>query len=51
MRGMAAFYGCITLLIFGIIVFTKVSSPVPDQAGRLQAARGNSGADLSGKAQ
>jgi len=51
MRGMAAFYGCITLLIFGIIVLTKVSSPVPDQASRLQAARGNSGADLSGKAQ
>jgi hypothetical protein len=47
----AVFYGCAALLIFGIIVLTKVSSPAPDQASRLQAARGNSGADLSGKAQ
>jgi hypothetical protein len=48
---MAVFYGCAALLIFGIIVLTKPSSPAPDQARGLQAARGNPGANLSGKAQ
>jgi hypothetical protein len=50
-RSMAVFYGCAALLIFGLIVLTKPPSPAPDQASRLQAARGNPGADLSGKAQ
>ena len=50
-RHMAVFYGCAALLIFGIIVLTKPSSPAPDQASRLQTARGNPGVDLSGKAQ
>jgi hypothetical protein len=45
------FYGCVAFLIFGIIVLTKPSSPVPEQARGLQTARGNLGADLSGKAQ
>jgi predicted small integral membrane protein len=50
-RHMAVFYGCAALLIFVIIVLTKPSSPGPDQASGLQTARGNPGADLSGKAQ
>jgi predicted small integral membrane protein len=50
-RRMAVFYGCAALLIFGIIVLTKPSSPTPDQASSSLAARGNPGADLSGKAQ
>jgi hypothetical protein len=47
----AVFYGCVAFLILGIIVLTKLSSPAPDEARGLQAARGNPGADLSGKAQ
>jgi hypothetical protein len=50
-RGTAVFYGCAALLIFGLIVLTKALVPSPDQASHLQAARGNSGADLSEKAQ
>jgi predicted small integral membrane protein len=48
-RHMAVFYGCAALLIFGIIVLTKASSPTPDKATSLQTARGS--ADLSGRAQ
>jgi hypothetical protein len=48
---MAVFYGCAALLIFGIIMLTKQSSPAPDQASGLQTARDDPGADLSGKAQ
>jgi hypothetical protein len=48
---MAVFYGCAALVIFGFIILTKLSSPTPDQASRLQAARANLGADLSRKAQ
>jgi predicted small integral membrane protein len=50
-RYVAVFYGCAVLLSFGIIVLTKMSSPTPDQASGLQAARGHPGADLSVKAQ
>ena len=50
-RHIAVFYGCAALLIFGFIILTKASSPVPDQASRSQAARVNPGADLLGKAQ
>jgi hypothetical protein len=50
-RRMAVFYGCAALLIFGIIMLTKQSSPAPDQASGLQTARDDPGADLSGKAQ
>jgi hypothetical protein len=50
-RYMAVFYGCAALLIFGFVILTMPSSLTPDQAGRLQAARTNPGADLSGKAQ
>jgi hypothetical protein len=48
---MAVFYGCVALLIFGLIVLTKPSRPTPDQASGIQAARSNPGADLSVKAQ
>jgi hypothetical protein len=51
MRGMAAFYGCMALLVFGLIVLSKLSSPAPNEARGLQAARDKPGADLSGKAQ
>jgi len=48
---MAVFYGCALLLIFGIIELTKPSTPTSGQASRLQAAHGDLGVDLSGKAQ
>jgi hypothetical protein len=48
---MAVFYGCVALLVFGLIVLTKPPRPAPDQASPLQTARGHLGADLSGKAQ
>ena len=50
-RLMAVFYGCALLLIFGIIELTKPSTPTSGQASRLQAAHGDLGVDLSGKAQ
>jgi hypothetical protein len=57
-RGIAAFYGCMALLVFGLILLTKPSSLAPDEAGErqtwsagLQAEQGNPGADLSGKRQ
>ena len=50
-RHVAVFYGCAALLIVGIIVLTKASSPTSNQPSHLQAARSNPGADLSGKAQ
>ena len=48
---MAVFYGCALLVIFGIIELTRSSTSTPDQASRLQAAHGDLGVDLSGKAQ
>jgi hypothetical protein len=50
-RHVAVFYGCAALLIVGIIVLTKASSPAPGQASPLQTAHGYLGADLPGKAQ
>ena len=58
LRAMAAFYGCMALLVLGLIVLTKAASLLPDEASDrqawpsgLQAERGNPGADLSRKAQ
>jgi hypothetical protein len=57
-RAMAAFYGCIVLLVLGLIALTQASSLPPNEAsGRqvwpngLQAERGDPGADPSRKAQ
>ncbi len=57
-RAMAAFYGCIVLLVLGLIVLTKASSLPPDEASDrqawpsgLQAERENPGANLSKKPQ
>jgi hypothetical protein len=58
MRGIAAFYGCMVLLVFGLILLTKPSSLAADEAGErqtwsagLQAERGNPGTDQLRKAQ
>jgi hypothetical protein len=55
MRRMAAFYGCMALLVFGLIMLTKPSSVVPKEArdrqtwsARLQGERLNRNADVSG---
>jgi hypothetical protein len=52
---MAAFYGCMALLVFGLIMLTKPSSVVPKEArdrqtwsARLQGERLNRNADVSG---
>jgi hypothetical protein len=50
-RLVAVFYGCALLLIFGIIELTKPSTPTPGETSQLQAAHGDLGDDLSGKAQ
>jgi hypothetical protein len=58
MRAMAALYGCMALIVLGLIVLTKGSSLPPDDAsdrrawpGGLQAERENPGAVSSRKAQ
>jgi hypothetical protein len=58
LRAMAAFYGCVALLVLGLIVLTQASSLPPDEASDrrvwpsgLQAERGNPGADLPRKEQ
>jgi hypothetical protein len=56
-RGMAVFYGCVALLVFGLIVLTKPSSVAPNEvtdhqtwSARLQGDRINSNPDVSWKA-
>jgi hypothetical protein len=58
MRGMAVFYGCMALLVFGLIVLTKPSSVAPDEAkarqtwsAGLQSERMDRKADLPWRAQ
>jgi hypothetical protein len=55
MHGMVTLYGCIALLVFGLIVLTKSSSREPDEVTGdqtlsvgVQPQQGNSGADRSG---
>jgi hypothetical protein len=54
-RAMVVFYGCIALLVLGIIAQTKPSRVVPNEArdrqtwsARLQGERLNRNADVSG---
>ena len=54
---MAVFYGCVALLVFGLIVLTKQSSVAPNDtrdqqtwSAGLQSDRINLNSDVSGKA-
>jgi hypothetical protein len=38
MRGMAIWYGCIALLVLGVIALTKPSSVAPDEPGDHQTS-------------
>jgi hypothetical protein len=52
---MVAFYGCMALLVFGLVMLTKPSSVVPNEArdqqtwsAHLQGEQLNRNADVSG---